>query len=98
MGNIQRKLKKIVPQLLFSEEHKVGYLCSLRLYAMCWNALGPSTATFTTIKVKSAYEPSGSSHDLAGAYPSFCSMKRLGIFLLLPRCYATILDRIKRNN
>jgi len=32
-------------------------------------------------KVKSAYKPIG--HQ-AGAYPSFCSMKRLGIFLLPP--------------
>ena len=32
-------------------------------------------------KVKSAYEPVA--HQ-AGAYPGFCSMKRLGIFLLPP--------------
>ena len=34
-----------------------------------------------TSKVKSAYEPLA---DQAGAYPGFCSMKRLGIFLLSP--------------
>ena len=32
-------------------------------------------------KVKSAYKPSG---PLAGAYPRFCSMKWLGVFLLPP--------------
>ena len=33
-------------------------------------------------KVKSAYDPIVAHQ--AGAYPGFCSMKRLGVFLLLP--------------
>ena len=33
--------------------------------------------------IKSAYKPSGPSGP--SAYPGFCSMKQLGVFLLLPR-------------
>ena len=52
------------------------------VWALLWCVLALTTGFSTQmVKVKSAYEPSGSS---AGAYPGFSSMKRLGVFLLLP--------------
>ena len=56
--------------------------CSLGI-----DALGLARLKFVSysiqVKVKSAYEPMVAHQ--AGAYHGFCSMKRLGVFLLPPR-------------
>ena len=54
-----------------------------RFELLSWFVLAPSLSPNPFIFVRLSLHTSQVAHQ-AGAYPSFCSMKRLGVFLLVP--------------
>ena len=87
VGNIQRKFKKSFHNFLFSEEHLTSpYLTSLPCVA--WDFMQCVGMPLDKVSLRLpllrlSLHMSQVAHQ-AGAYPSFRSMKQLGIFLLLP--------------